>query len=179
MAKLSPIPQNHEIKELLFKWRNNPLIYKWCRQNDFIDWNAHSLWFENLGLDKSIKMYLICKDNGTPIGVCGITDIDLINQRAEFSLYIGPEYQGNGFSKTALRLLFDRVFKSYPINLIWGECFDGNIANKIFKDLGMNIDGIRRNFYFREGRHIDAYLYSITRGEFYDRDAFIDNCSTN
>lgn len=168
--KLSPIiPQLH--KELLFAWRNSPLIYKWCRQNDLLDYHNHENWINNLGKDKSIKMYMIVENNDF-IGVCGITDIDLINQRAEFSLYIAPEFQGKKYSMPALLLLFKHAFDSYPLNVIWGETFEGNRAAKIFSSIGMHLEGIRRDFYFRDNKFIDAHLFSIKRKEFYDRHVF-------
>lgn len=172
MIHLDPILPSH--KDLLFKWRNDPNVYKWCRQYDLLDWSNHCHWFDSLGSDKSVKMYIIVGDQ-VPVGVCGITDIDLINQRAEFSLYIATEFQKKGYGKQALLKLLDHAFKCYPFHLIWGESFDGNPAIKIFSDIGFKLDGIRKDFYRREGKFIDAHLFSITREEFYVVNTSFDN----
>lgn len=165
-VKLSPVLPSH--KELLFNWRNEYDTYKWCRQYDLLDWSTHCHWFDNLGRDKSMKMYLITfKDQ--PIGVCGLTNIDLINRRAEFSLYIPNEFRGEGLGRLALIELLKKGFSNYGLNSIWGETFDTNPACKLFEQIGMILEGTRRQFYFREGKFIDAKLYSITKEEFNDK----------
>jgi len=164
-VKLSPILK--EYSPQLFSWRNDENIFKWCRQVDLLTEIGHAKWMESHQLDKTIKMYSIIKD-GAIVGVCGLTDIDLINQRAEFSLYIGPEHQGKGYANKALILLLDHGFKCYPLKTIWGETFEGNKALNIFMKIGFKPEGTRRNFYFKDGKHLDAHLVSITREEFND-----------
>lgn len=153
------------ICSLLFKWRNDPSLFKWFRQNDVLAWNQHEKWFNEHQNDKSIKMYGIYSDN-TVVGVCGLTSIDLQNQRAEFSIYISTDYHGNGYGPKALKLLLWHGFNSYPLNLIWGETFSGNPALKTFKEIGFKEDGVRREFYFKEGKFINCHLISIKRNEF-------------
>lgn len=149
--------------------RNEYSIWKWCRQNDLIDEISHKKWFEKQSNDPSIKMYqiIVKKDFGNMIaGVCGITDIDRINQRAEFSLYISPEHQRKGYAKSALKTLLSHGFMNQNLNVIWGETFDGNPAYDMFLKLGMKHEGTRRQFYYKEGRFIDAHLVSITKEEY-------------
>lgn len=148
----------------LLVWRNNPRIFKWCRQNDLIDEAQHSKWFDSHADDKSIKMYAI-HDEAQTVGVCGLTSIDLVNQRAEFSLYIAPEHHGRGLGERGLKLLLWHGFNAYPLNIIWGESFDGNRAIDTFKRVGFKQEGVRRDFYFRDGKFIDAHLFSIKRDE--------------
>lgn len=159
------------LKKML-SWRNDIKIRKWCRQNDVIDEIHHKQWYEEQSKNKSIKMYSIMAsgvtnsgNNPELIGICGLTDIDLINQRAEFSIYIGPEFGGNNYGERALKLLCQNSFDSYPLNIIWGEVFEGNPALDVFKAIGFKEDGIRRNFYFRDGNYLNAYLISLKRGE--------------
>lgn len=173
MIELAPILPQH--KEQLFDWRNDIKIYKWCRQHDLLDWNSHCAWFDKLGFDKTIKMYIIKKHNEM-IGVCGLTDIDLINQRAEFSLYIASSYQKKGYGKIALIELLFHAFLNYPFYQIWGESFSGNKAIKIFESIGFILDGTRKKFYFKDGQLLDANLFSITRKQFY---AFYNNSFFN
>lgn len=153
--------------ELLLSWRNHPFIYQWCRQRDLINQQDHYAWFKSLTNNKSIKMYLI-RDitHLEPIGVCGLTDIDLYNQRAEFSLYIDPDKQRRGYGKDALKLLLHTGFKNYPFQIIYGETFHGNSVIKTFLNLGFHLEGTRRSFYFKNGQLIDADLVSIKRSEF-------------
>lgn len=149
--------------ELYRQARNNPAIYKWCRQYSLISERDQARWFEAQNDDPKCHMFEVL--SGDVVGVCGLTDIDLINRRAEFSLYIMPKYHGKGYSKPALQTLFTWGFKSLGLETIWGETFQGNHAAEIFKAMGMIFEGTRRNFYYKDGQFINADLFSILRSE--------------
>lgn len=156
---------NYPIAPMIRQWRNDYRIWKWCRQNDLITQDSHGQWADNLKNRKDVAMYAI-KDGPICVGVCGLTDIDRINQRAEFSLYIAPEHQGKGFAKPSLATLLSHGFLNQNLNVIWGETFEDNKAYDMFIKLGMKHEGTRREFYFRSGEFIDAHLVSMTRKEF-------------
>jgi RimJ/RimL family protein N-acetyltransferase len=155
-------------------WRNDYKVWRWCRQNDFISDIEQVRWFERQAADPSIKMYKIVvkfenlaedKSKIVTVGVCGLTSIDYINRRGEFSLYIAPAFQGNNFGRQALCCLLTHGFLNLGMHSIYGETFDGNPAIKMFESLGFRKEGTRREFYFRDGGFIDAHLYSMTEGE--------------
>lgn len=151
----------------ILTWRNDKRVYTWCRQYDLIPFSAHKKWFEKQGVDPTIAMYGICTTDAHRhdylIGVCGLTSIDHMNKRAEFSLYINPEDHGHGFGTKALKTLFDHAFYNHGLNCVWGESFSGNPAVRIFERIGMTLEGRRRDFYFRNGKYIDCFLYSVLR----------------
>jgi RimJ/RimL family protein N-acetyltransferase len=159
-------PTYNDVGSVTFKWRNDYRIWRWCRQNDVLNFKNHVDWFDRISTDNSIKMYTIDSNSGYTIGICGLTDIDRVNQRAEFSLYIGPEYQNKGGATAALKTLISHGFMNQNLNVIWGETFDGNPAYNMFLKLGMKHEGTRRQFYFKEGKYIDAHLVSMTKQEF-------------
>jgi RimJ/RimL family protein N-acetyltransferase len=145
-------------------WRNTPDIYFWCRQNDLISDADQERWYDQQSADDTVKMYLI-KAGDVPVGVCGLTSIDLSNRRAEFSLYIAPGHHRCGYGRKALSTLLSHGFRNLGLNLIWGESFRGNPACQMFAGMGFVCEGARREFYFKDGKFIDALLYSITARE--------------
>lgn len=152
---------------LAFEARNDPKVYKWCRQNAPLHWGRHLDWYTWQSQDSSVSMFTIEVGSGFA-GVCGLTDIDMVNRRAEFSLYIAPKKQKAGLGQEALCQLLEYGFNDLGLNRIWGEVYDGNDkALHIFKKLGFLQEGVRREFYFRDGRHIDAHLISINRAGYY------------
>lgn len=168
---LSRIEDQH--LDQLMNWRNDPEIMKWCRQTLPISQSDQEEWFNYQFNDPSVEMFTIFEvrqirnqECVTLVGVCGLTSINLLHRRAEFSLYIGTEYQGKGYGSKALRKLFEVGFNQLNLNNIWGETFAGNPAIKMFERIGMKYDGTRRNFYFKNGEYIDAHLYSINQDEF-------------
>ena len=149
-------------------WRNDPRIWKWCRQHDLISDVDQDRWFMAQSKDPTVRMYAIYAKKKL-VGVCGFTSIDMTNRRAEFSLYIGPEFQKKGYARAALKTLCKHGFRSLNLNSIWGETFDGNPACALFEELGFKKEGSRREFYFRDGHYIDAHLYSLLAREWGDR----------
>lgn len=153
----------------LFNMRNDPEIYRWCRQHDVLHFQNHLDWYEKQAKDQTMSMYAIEVEDhlyeNSVVGICGLTSIDYICRRAEFSLYIGEEYQGRGYGRKALKELLSKGFDDYNLNLIWGETFQENPAAFLFEKIGMKHEGSRRQFYYKDGKYIDANLYSITRDE--------------
>jgi RimJ/RimL family protein N-acetyltransferase len=157
----------------MFDARNDLSIMKWCRQQTKLHWCHHLDWFKWQKTDPNTEMFAIVAqdpDSTNPktiiVGVCGLTGIDRTHRRAEFSLYIFPDMHQNGYGRESLEKLFQIGFESLNLNLIWGESFKGNPAISMFKDLGMTQEGIRRDFYYKNGKYIDAILYSIKESEF-------------
>lgn len=151
-----------------FSWRNDPRIYKWCRQNEPISWEHHLAWFEKQGKDPTVKMYEIFHKTDSfdgLSGVCGLTSVDFVNRSAEFSLYVCPNLWGQGYGRQALMLLCKKGFNTFGLNHIFGESFEGNPAIKMFESLGFKKEGTRRQFYFRDGKYIDAHIYSLLRSQ--------------
>lgn len=155
---------------LIRSWRNDYNIWRWCRQVGFISDAEQIRWFNKQSEDPTIKMFkILAKTNekAVPVGVCGLTSLDYLNRRAEFSLYTAPDVQRRGIGQHALSILLEHSFNNLGLNLIWGETFEHNPAQRMFEKLGFKREGTRRSFYFRDGRFIDAHLYSITAEEFH------------
>lgn len=156
-------------------WRNSWAVWRWCRQDDLISDVEQVRWFNRQSEDRTIRMYKIVAEMPTkddaekttrgPIGVCGFTSIDFLHRRAEFSLYLAPEMQGKGIGPLALNLLLQHGFTNLGFNLVWGETFDENPAAKVFEKLGFVKEGTRREFYWKDGKFIDAHIYSIKGDE--------------
>lgn len=146
-------------------WRNDPKVWRWTRQNDLIDQKSHLNWHSKQQQDPSVKMYSVFKD-GRLVGACGLTSINLVNLNAEFSLYIAPDFQRKGIGQPALKTLFYHGFINMGLKAIWGETFENNPAQKMFKAIGMKEDGRRRQFYWKDGQFWDAILFSVLEDEF-------------
>lgn len=152
------------LSETMRAWRNDYRVRSWCRQTGLISEYDQEKWIKAQNDDKSIRMFTVWGD-GVPVGICGLTSIDLINRRAEFSLYISPNEHGRGFGYKALKTLCNFGFVELGLNSIWGESFETNPAIEMFTRLGFVKEGVRRQFYFKGGRFINAVLVSLQRSE--------------
>jgi RimJ/RimL family protein N-acetyltransferase len=176
---LGPIDLDND-RELEFhvESRNTDAIMKWCRQYKPLTLQEHKNHLANCQKDGKrifFNVFLEDMENGdvfpdrSLIGMTGLTDIDLINRRAEFSLWINEAYHGQGYGKQALSLIFQFGFNDLNLHSIWGETFEGNPAAIMFDKLGMAYEGSRRDFYYKNGIYLDAHLYSIKKNEFIKR----------
>lgn len=161
--KLMPL-ENGDIG-LVREWRNNPAIWRWCRQNDLVSDKMQARWFDAQDSDPTMHMYMITTNEGHKCGVCGLTSHDRNHRRAEFSIYIAPSRHNQGLGKKALKTLISHGFHNLNLHSIWGETFDGNHAAKMFEGLGMALSGILKDSYFKGGKYINSYLYSILESE--------------
>lgn len=149
----------------MFRARNDPKVMKWCRQQSPLHWDNHVKWFEKQRADDTLEMF-ICEFDRKAVGVCGLTNIDWVRSIGEFSCYVFPKQQQKGHATRALSLLFDFGFKDLNLNLIWGETMAGNPAYDLFtRKMGMVHEGTRRDFYFKDGKYLDANLISLKRME--------------
>ena len=172
--------------------RNNPDIREWCREHSDISMAQQLRWAEKIKDDPALKMFAIralrtvakgqytgsVYKGGEPmvmktideqfvqVGVCGLTSIDRQNRSAEFSCYIGQEYQRKGYARKALVSLFKHGFDDWGFHRIWGETFDGNPALKLFQEIGMKKVGTHRQAYWKHGKFIDAHIIDILAEEF-------------
>jgi diamine N-acetyltransferase len=152
--------------ELYRQNRNNPEIMKWCRQRAPISEYEQELWYERQAEDPSIQMFQVNKScNDQPVGVCGLTSIDHVNRRAEFSLYIFADQQGNGYGERALRTLVDYGFNELNLNMIFGETVGENPATAMFEKVGFVNTGYRPAFYYKGGEYHNSYMFCIEVGD--------------
>jgi RimJ/RimL family protein N-acetyltransferase len=158
--------------ELVREWRNDYRIWRWCRQSDVISDVEQRAWFERQASDPAVKTWKLVRktdSDAKTVGVCGLSGIDWLSRRAEFSLFIAPRYQRRGYARAGLTIMLEHAFKNLGLHQISGEVFDGNPALSLFFSLGMRHDGTRRQFYFRDGKFIDCHLVSILAEEWHAR----------
>jgi len=155
--------------EKMFNWRNNPEIYRWCRQSGPLTQEQHDRWFKWMQTDSNTRMFMITepyvdyrdKNKEFCVGVCGLTNIDWIARHAEFSLYIDPLEQHKGYATEALKRLIEIGFNIYNLNKIWGETFEDNPARQLFEKLGMTSRPMHKAHYFKNGEFVDTYCCEI------------------
>lgn len=151
-----------------YVWRNDPNIYKYCRQHTLLSLDEHLKYIKNINLASSrIKLFGIKSEDKKDIGVCALTSVNYINRNAEFSLYIATPFQGKGYAKNALISLLNLGFNDLNLHRIWGEVFEyNNKALNMFYALGFIREGELRDTYYKNGTFINSYIISILKEEF-------------
>ena len=93
----------------LFIWRNDIKTRRCSLNEKSISLEEHQEWFANALKNKHID-FLICEIDHKKVGVCRF-DVNKLNNQAEISININPDYRGKGFGKKFLILAINKFLK--------------------------------------------------------------------
>ena len=127
------------------------------------NWMAHALD------DDNSYYFIICdKISSNPVGLIFLTDIDRINQNAEFGYYIGEtEYQGAGIAIEAELLLLNYAFNIQNMHKVYCESLAYNKkVLSIHSSFGFKNDGLKRHHIYKNGDWNDLIVMSVLKEEF-------------
>ena len=164
-----------KLSDRQIEWRNDPDIQRWTRGSELLSEEDQAKWLKRISQDPTVLMFGVeveekskvpgMKKKPTIVGTAGLTSVSHIHKTAEFSLFIGPEYQRKGYGELALRELLNYGFKNLALEVIYGETFEDNPAWSLFQKLGFKETGRHRKRYFKEGRRLDAICFDMLRNE--------------
>ncbi len=109
----------------------------------------------------------LVNDEWVLIGNCGLHNIDSVNRRAEFGIFIGEkEYWNQGLGTEATRLVLKHGFEDLNLHNIYLNVYSTNPrARKAYEAAGFVQEGVQREAVFKNGRYIDLILMSILQSE--------------
>lgn len=78
--------------------------------------------------DRNKHKFFMFYEYNEPRGVCGLTNLEPINGRAEISLLIYEQHRSHGYGINTLHALLHEGFDNMRLNAIYGECYKCNPA---------------------------------------------------
>jgi ribosomal-protein-serine acetyltransferase len=100
------------------------------------------------------------------VGLVGLKDIDLMNNKAEIGYWLIRESVGKGIMTRSCATLLDYCFDHLKLNKIWIRCAVENVRScNIPKQMGFSFEGIERQGELLNGRYHDLKVYSLLRKE--------------
>jgi diamine N-acetyltransferase len=108
-------------------------------------------------------------DDGKPFGVYDIKEIDYRNQHGEWGVFLEERDLGDGVPAfEAAVLLLDYAFGYLNLHKLAGELLaDNQRAIRFDQGLGMQLEGVRKQHVFYDGRFHDLLQYALFREDFY------------
>lgn len=106
---------------------------------------------------KEILFLAICLPNGQHIGNIHIGPISWIDRRADVAFILGDVSQrGKGYMTEAVELIENHCFNTLNLNRLQAGYEADNIGSKrVFEKRGWKVEGVREQFFFREGQFVD------------------------
>ncbi len=155
-----------------FEWNNDPELNR-------LD-SALPIKRESLGEFKKRIEYLIYHPSahsqdfelhaidGGLIGVAEITEISEFNHHCSVNVSIcDRNYWGTGHGRDAMAVLLKYCFEELGMHRVDASAFAYNDAwKRLVEGMGFNLEGIERDFVFRDNRYWDKAIYSLLETEY-------------
>ena len=131
----------------------------------------HRKWFEKISADtKSIRYIIETKEDG-PVGTSGWKEIDWKN-RIAVSIgirIINKKLRSKGIGVDTCMAMFKNIFDDLQMNRTDSEVIEYNKASiKLLEKLGYKLEGVKRNYIYKNGRYNNLLLYGLLREEYYE-----------
>ena len=153
---------------LLHQWRLRPDIARFMYTQRPIAWSDHHSWLESLATDQSRRHWVI-EFNGRPVGTTYFTEIDRLNQRAIFGMYVaddGARLLGVGAAAEWLSL--NEAFGALDLQKVSCEIFASNEAPlRMHIRMGFKLEGLLRRHARFDNGWVDVHRVSLLREEWH------------
>ena len=113
-------------------------------------------------LKKGMYWFVRHKIDNILIGTASIVNIDYLRKSVEWGYAIDPNFWGKGYILQLQEILKKYIFDKLLFNRIYGNTFVTNkraISSLI--STGMKEEGIARQYYFKDGKYVDSWMYSM------------------
>lgn len=165
-----------EYEDLNFinKLRNDEASFNFtCGNKYFISSERDKKWIEDKIFNNHSQLYLmLCTiDDRNPIGYICSTNIDYINRKAQWGgIVISNDFSGKGYGTEAGQLLLEHLFEELGMNMVYGFWREDHIASlKMAEKIGFKIDGLIRDYVYKQNKYHNAYLCSIIKSDYYNK----------
>lgn len=161
-VKLAQIERTYLLK--MRDWRNNDELRSRTREYSLLNMENQVDWFEKVSRDRNNEMFAIHCETGF-IGVCGLCNIDWVNNNAEVSIYIGSKvHRGKGLGTEVLRLLEEKAFDEFNLHKLYAEIYSNNpVSEALFKRAGYKLEGTLKDHVYKCGEYRDSLMYGLVR----------------
>ena len=164
---LRPLKKGDE--ETILQFANNPKIAKYLTYDTPVTLEKEAKYVAERERRFGRKgFYFIAFEKKTK-EFAGLVDLHCYHdqyKRAEVGLWVQEGKWRQGFGEEIARAIIDFGFKKLKLNRIEYCTFVGNTASeKLIKKLGGKLEGIRRDYFVKNGKKISDKIYSILAKE--------------
>ena len=121
--------------------------------------------------EKSIRYIIEDAQQGIPVGLTGIGNIDMKNGCAKMmGIRIAPNVQSRGLATDSYMTMFHYAFCELRLHRLETSAFVDNFASLRFQEkLGCKREGIRREAVYKDGRYRDIVTLGCLKDDFMEK----------
>jgi diamine N-acetyltransferase len=155
LIRLAPFRREH--LGATWKWVNDPRVADPFMLPGPISEDSHQRWFDGLVERKSERLLAILEAPGDAhAGNLGFKAIDDRNRRAEIWVYLGPDNQGRGLGRAAVRSATRLAFEDLRLEKLYLNVRpDNSAAIRIYENAGYTTEEILRSEICYKGKRWD------------------------
>jgi [ribosomal protein S5]-alanine N-acetyltransferase len=105
----------------------------------------------------------VCSRDGAGVLLGAVSlQIAQAHRHGEIGYWIGVDHWGNGFATEAAIAVTTYAFRELGLHRVQGGHFTRNAASgRVLQKLGMQLEGVHRDAYYRWGKFEDVAVYAI------------------
>lgn len=162
-SRLTLTPFTLEDADTCTQLLNNPAIYERTLQIPHPYRRQHFVeWFERCRADQdpSHIQLAIRDEDERLLGGIGTHEV-APGHKAEIGYWLGEPYWGRGIMTAVVGAFREHLCRELQLVRITGTVFEGNVASaRVLEKNGFEREGLLRNYYRKEGRFLDGWLYA-------------------
>lgn len=154
------------------EWRNNPdLIALLGAPYRYINCEVDDRWFDVYMNNRAKEVRCTVTDeNGDVLGLISLTGIDSLNQTAELHIMLAPEHQNKGAGSFAVKEMLSHAFRNLNLRRIELSVLNDNArAKHVYEKLGFQIEGVKKQAVYKNGKFKDMAFYAILKDDWQNR----------
>jgi diamine N-acetyltransferase len=154
--------------DVLYQWENDSELWKYgstlTPYSKFAlrDYLSNSL--QDIFHSRQLRLMVVHKETGKPIGTTDLYDYDPINRRAGMGILLDPAYRNKGFGTEVLLLSKVYAFRFLQLEQLYAYVPESNISSfKLFSKCGYMQSGILKSWLKTESGFEDVYFMQLVK----------------
>lgn len=124
-------------------------------------------WSSNYESGTYFHWVIEWRERSELIGTINLGNVQEASAMSDTCYMLSAKYWGQGIMTEVLHAVLYYAFYKVELNRVQADVFDGNTASiHVLTKCGMQLEGIARQKYYKNGAFIDAALYAVLRSEF-------------
>ncbi len=152
---------NNEEKEMVRLWRNHRNVRNWMFTDHEISFSEHMRFIESLNSENSSHYCWLARRDKNYIGVVTLNKVDFKNKNSYFGLYTNPESDNLGECIYLFKAIIAVAFSIFGLHTLRGDTIKGNSILKIHEKFGFAVEGILKEFVYKNGEWKDVVITSL------------------